>query len=266
MPKIKVGDLNIYYEIHGAGEPLLLIQGLAGRGEGFNHQLPAFAPHFQTISFDNRGVGETDQPLSPYSMAQMADDAAGLLKALNLPRAHVFGISMGGMIAQELALRHPQRITRLALGCTHSGIKNCTPSPKWVTEIFRGAKGWTREQYVRASLPVNFAQKTRDTDPALVEEVVQRMTNNRQQPHAFMLQVAAIYGFDTFDRLPEIKIPTLVLTGKEDVLIPPDNSAVLARRIPGAKLIEYADAGHLFFVEKAGAVNERLIEFFLERG
>ena len=262
MPKTQVGDINLYYEIHGEGEPLLLIQGLAGRGEGFRSQLPAFAPHFKTIIFDNRGVGESDQPLMPWSMTQMAADAAGLLEALKIPQAHVFGVSMGGMIAQELALRHPQRITKLALGCTHSGIKHCTPSPPWVTDIFRNAKGWTREQFVRASIPINFAPHTRETAPDLIEDVVLRMISNKQLPHAFALQVAAIYNFDTYDRLPQIQQPTLVLTGKEDVLIPPDNSRVLTLRIPGAKLVEYDEAGHLFFIEKAEPVNQRLVEFF----
>ena len=116
MPKITVNDLNLYYEEHGAGEPLLLIYGLAGRGQGWKFQSEALAPHFRVITFDNHGVGETDQPETPYSLAQMADDAAGLLDALEIPSAFVFGISMGGMIAQEtLGLRRPEFSSGLSL-------------------------------------------------------------------------------------------------------------------------------------------------------
>ncbi|HZS10483.1 MAG TPA: alpha/beta hydrolase [Blastocatellia bacterium] len=262
MPKIKINDINIHYEVHGAGEPLLLIHGLGARGESFAHQLPALAPHFLTIIFDNRGVGETDQPRGPYSIPQMADDAAGLLDAMGIERARIFGVSMGGMIAQELVLRHPQRVVKLALGCTHSGIRHCTPSPAWVTELFRTAAGKSREQVVRDFIPVNFAAKTREHDRALIETVVARMISNRQEPYAYFQQLDAVYRFDSYDRLPEIRQPALVLTGTEDPLIPPANSDVLAARIPNARLIRFEDASHLFFIEKADEVNRELLEFF----
>lgn len=262
MPKARVNDINIYYEVHGTGEPLVLISGLAARGESFSYQLPALAEHFQTIIFDNRGVGETDQPRQAYSLAQMADDTAGLLNALNIASAHVYGVSMGGMIAQELILKHPRRVGKLALGCTHSGIKHCIPSPQWVRDIFRNAKGKTREQLVRECIPVNFAPHTIENNPTLVETVVQRMINNKQQDYAYYLQLDAVYGFEAYDRLPEIKAPTLVLTGTEDVLIPPENSRLLVERIPDARLIEFDETGHLFFIEKANQVNQALISFF----
>src|SRR5262245_54107488 len=149
MPRIEINDINLYYEIHGEGAPLLLIYGLAGRGAGFARQIPALSERFRVIIFDNRGVGETDQPEEPYSIPQMADDAAGLLDALGIESAHVFGVSMGGMIAQELALRYPDSVKKLALGCTHSGIKHCAPSPQWVTDIFKSLPGKPRQQVVR---------------------------------------------------------------------------------------------------------------------
>src|SRR5215831_9897783 len=120
MPTARIQDINVYYEVFGRGEPLLLIHGLASRGKGFRYQVPAFSERFRVITFDNRGVGETDQPKEPYSLGQMADDAAGLLDTLGVESAHVFGVSMGGMIAQEFALRSPQRVRKLALGCTHN--------------------------------------------------------------------------------------------------------------------------------------------------
>jgi pimeloyl-ACP methyl ester carboxylesterase len=262
MPITRINDINLYYEVHGAGEPLLMIHGLASRGEGFSHQLPALSRHFKTIIFDNRGVGETDQPETDYSIPQMADDAAGLLDHLGIGQARVLGISMGGMIAQELALRHAQRVRKLALGCTHCGIRHCIPAPEWVGEIFRNLKGKPREQIVREFIPVNFSRQTQETNTQLIEAVVPRMVNNRQAPHAYYRQLEALYRFDSFDRLPEIRIPALVLTGAEDALIPPGNAKIIADRIPGARLMEFSETSHLFFIEKADEVNQALLEFF----
>ncbi len=262
MAKIQVNDIQIDYEVEGEGPPLLLIYGLAGRGNGFRHQIPALSEKFRTITFDNRGVGESGQPEEPYSISGMADDAAGLLDGLGIASACVFGVSMGGMIAQELALRHPDRVRKLALGCTHCGIKNCIPSPKWVTEIFKTLPGKPREQAVRDSVPFNFSPHTQQHRPDLIEAEIERMIPNGQRPHAYENQVRAIYSFDAFDRLGEIRIPTLILTGKDDVLIPPENSRMLAGRIPGARLVEFENAGHLFFIEQAELVNQALLEFF----
>lgn len=265
MPKAQINDINIYYEAHGTGEPLLLIHGLASRGEGWQHQLPTLSQHYTTIIFDNRGVGATDQPDEAYSIARMADDAAGLLTHLGIAQAHVFGVSMGGMIAQELALRHPHRVNRLALGCTHCGIHNCIPAPRWVGDIFRTAKGRPRADVARDFIPANWSQKTRTTRPELIETTCTQQLNNGQQNHAYWRQLMAIYQFDTYDRLPQITQPTLVLTGQEDLLIPPGNSAIIAERIPNARLVEFADASHLFFIESAAAVNQTLNEFLQEK-
>jgi pimeloyl-ACP methyl ester carboxylesterase len=169
---------------------------------------------------------------------------------------------MGGMIAQEFALRHPHRLLKLALGCTHSGIKHCTPSPQWVTDIFKSLPGKPREQVVRDCVPFNFSPYTQQQNPQLIEELFPLMVKNLQRGYAYTNQIQAIYGFDAYDRLPQITAATLVLTGSDDVLIPPENSRSLVSRIPNARLIEFENAGHLFFAERAGKVNEALISFF----
>lgn len=262
MPKARVNDINIYYETHGAGAPLLLISGLGGRGQAFLKQVPALARHFRVITFDNRGVGESDQPRAAYSLAQMADDAAGLLDALGIEAAHVFGISMGGMIAQEFALRHPQRVRKLALGCTHCGIKHCVPAPAWVMEIFRSLPGKPRAQVVRECVPINYSPHTQQHNPQLIAEMFPLFLNNGQQLHGYVNQISAIWAFDAYDRLPQLKAPTLVLTGTDDALIPPENSRIIAAQIPGARLLEFERAGHLFFIEQADEVNRALLAFF----
>jgi pimeloyl-ACP methyl ester carboxylesterase len=262
MPKIQINDLSMYYEIAGDGPPVLLIYGLAGRGNGFLHQIPVLAKDYQVISFDNRGVGETDQPESVYSIPQMADDAAGLLDALGIESAYVFGVSMGGMIAQELVLRHPPRVRKLVLGCTHSGRKHCTPSPQWVTDIFKSLPGKPRAQVVSECVPFNYSPSTQKHYPEIIESLYESSLKNLQRGYAYANQLSAVYNFDSYDRLPEIKTPTLVLTGTDDVLIPPENSRDIVKRIHGAKLIEFEHAGHLFFAECAEAVNQALLEFF----
>src|SRR5262249_1078707 len=204
MPKTRINDINVYYEVHGDGEPLLLIHGLAARGAGFARQIPALSQRFRVISFDNRGVGETDQPDDAYSIGQMADDAAGLLDALGVESAHVFGVSMGGMIAQELTLRRPGLVRKLALGCTHSGIQHCSPSPQWVTDIFKTLPGKPRRQAVRECVPFNFSRHTQEHNRRLIDVELERMVDNRQRLQAYINQINAVYAFDAFDRLPGI--------------------------------------------------------------
>jgi pimeloyl-ACP methyl ester carboxylesterase len=128
MSHLRSNGINLYYEEHGSGEPLVLIMGFTVSSIGWHWNIPSFAQHFRTIAFDNRGVGQSDKPDYPYSMAMFADDTAGILDHLKIEQAHVFGISMGGMIAQEFALRHPQRVKTLILGCTNCGGPTAVPS------------------------------------------------------------------------------------------------------------------------------------------
>ncbi len=262
MANIQVNGINLFYEVHGAGEPLLLIYGLAGRGNNWKFQIEALSSRFQIITFDNRGVGETDQPQEAFTLGDIADDAALLLDDLGIASAYVFGISMGGMIAQEFVLRHPHKVRKLALGCTHPGIKHCLPSPAWVTEIFKNLPGKPREQVVRECIPINYSLHTQEHGPELIESLIPLFVDNRQRAHGYAGQLKAIWEFNAFDRLPELDAPTLVMTGTDDVLVVPGNSKIIAERIPNARLIEFPEAGHLFFIEKADDVNQALLEFF----
>ena len=262
MPTILTTRLNTYYEIHGEGDALLLIRGLGSTCDGFKAQVEGMSPHFKVISFDNRCVGRTDQPQQPFTIADMADDTAALLDALGVDSAHVFGVSLGGMVAQEMALRHPARVGRLALACTHAGPRTAARSPEWAIRVFNESRDMPRADALTHSVPLLFARKTVDEQPQLVEETLAVMLNNNQPKSSYLLQLGAVMHHETADRLRQITHPTLVLTGTEDTLVDPGNSRLIAERIPGARLIEFEETGHVFFTEKADEVNRVLIEFF----
>ncbi len=264
MPIVQTTRLKTYYDLHGEGEPLLLIRGLGSTCEGFAAQVEGLAPHFLVIAFDNRCVGRTEQPQQPFSIADMADDTAALLDALEVESAHVFGVSLGGMIAQELALRHPQNVRRLALGCTHAGPRTASRAPDWAVQIFNESRDMPRPDALRHSIPLLFAAKTAEEQPELVEEALQVMARNNQPKSSYLLQLGAVMLHDTFDRLPQIRHTTLVMTGTEDTLVDAGNSRLIAERIPGARLIEFPETGHVFFTEKAAEVNRALVDFFQE--
>ena len=262
MPTIQTSRLKTYYELHGEGEPLLLIRGLGSTCEGFAAQVEGLAPHFQVISFDNRCVGRTDQPQQPFTIADMADDTAALLDALEVESAHVFGVSLGGMVAQEFVLRHPHKVKRLVLACTHAGPRTATRAPEWALQIFNESRDMPRAAALRYSIPLLFAKRTIEEQPELVEETLRVMARNNQPKPSYLLQLGAVMMHDTFDRLPEIKHATLVMTGTEDTLVDPANSRLISERIPDARLVEFPETGHVFFTEKPDEVNRVLIDFF----
>lgn len=264
MPTIQTARLKMYYEIHGEGAPLLLIRGLGSTSEGFKPQIEGLSSHFRVISFDNRCVGRTDQPQEPFTIADMADDTAALLDALDIASAHVFGVSLGGMIAQELALRHPQKVRRLVLACTHAGPRTAVRAPDWAIRIFDESRDMPRRDALRHSVPILFSTKTVAERPGLVEEALAVMENNNQPKPSYLLQLGAVMKHDTLDRLPQITHRTLVMTGTEDTLVAPGNSRLIVERIPGARLLEFEDTGHVFFTEIPEAVNRALIDFYRE--
>jgi pimeloyl-ACP methyl ester carboxylesterase len=266
LPTIQTSRLNTYYELHGDGEPLLLIRGLGSTCDGFKAQVEGLSPHFRVISFDNRCVGRTEQPQQPFTISDMADDTAALLDSIGIESTHVFGVSLGGMVAQELVLRHPARVRKLALACTHAGPRTAVRSPDWAVRIFNESRDMPRADALRHSVPLLFARNTVDQQPELVEETLAVMAQNNQPKSSYLLQLGAVMQHDTVDRLGQITHPTLVLTGTEDTLVDPGNSRLIAKLIPASRLLEFEETGHVFFTEKAAEVNRALIDFFKKDG
>ncbi|MDY6916888.1 MAG: alpha/beta fold hydrolase [Chloroflexota bacterium] len=261
MPTARVGDIDMYYEVHGEGRPLLMIPGLGADLTSWAFQVPEFSRRFRVITFDNRGAGRTDAPDEPYSLETMADDAAGLLDCLGIDRAHVLGLSMGGMIAQELAIKHPARVHALVLATTAAG-----PYP-WATHVLRATlrlaeEGASQEALTQLRVSWLFTDRFFE-NPDLVQLAVDTMLANphRQPVYAYARQFAAARQHDARERLGRIAAPTLVLVGRQDILLPVRLSEELAAGIPGAELVVLEGGGHGFLVEVADDFNRAVLEF-----
>ena len=273
MSTVTVGSIELYYEEQGSGDPMLLIMGLAADSRAWMFQVPDFARHYRTIAFDNRGVGRSAKPVGPYTIHQMADDAAGLLDALGIARAHVVGVSMGGMIAQELVLRHPERVRGLVLGCTYpEPDADVERQRQFSITKFGGSVSATGEMRIDLNaldpmmffqhlLPSVFNQEFIERDIGKLLPLFTGALEYGFSLEAILGQVEAVMGHRTTDRLHTIKAPTLVITGDADRLVPPANSDILAKHIPNAKLVKVAGGSHGFNFETPEIFNRAVLDF-----
>ncbi len=251
-----VGAYELDYERSGAGPdaapPLLLIMGMSGTALHWSEAfLSELRPHFDVIAFDHRGVGASSMLDGPITIAEMAQDAAGLLEALSIESAHVLGISMGGMIAQELALAHPERVRTLALGCTYCGGEgSALTSPEVMQRIAESLLSGDRERALRTAFEVNVSRAAEAANPALFQQSLAIAARRAVAVPVIMAQVQACTAHDTYERLPRLEMPTLVVHGTEDLMLPVQNANVIASRVPGARLEIFDRAGHLFFWEQ----------------
>lgn len=260
MPKVKVGDINIYFEIHGNGEPLVMICGASATNESYALLAPIYALQYQVILFDNRGTGKTDAPDIPYTAEMMADDLAGLLDSIGINSAHIYGQSMGGMIAQEFALRHPQRVKSLVLQCTTCGGPHSPPlneSKRFNPEL---RSKMTPEELGEETLHLCVTDEYIKKHPEVAKRLKEAMMKQSLPVHGALRQAEAVKGHSTYERLTEIKVPTLILVGDKDSAIPAENSSILASRIPQAELIVFKGAGHIL-IEAGNKPTREILEF-----
>ncbi len=263
MPFCNIGDIDLYYETHGDGFPLLFISGLSATTRTWEGQIPFFEKHYKCIVFDNRGAGLSGKPPGPYTIAAMAKDALRLLDFLRVEKTFVFSLSMGGMIALELAGMASTRLGALLLGCTHAGGKqHISPSPEVVSLLVNNV-GLSREQILKKDTALFFSEKFRAQNAKAIEEHYRVQLLAPVQPaHAFQAQLMAIYQFDCTDTLRKIRNPVLIVTGTQDVLIPAANSDYLAARLPNAELIQIPGAGHALHVECRDFLNLAAHRFY----
>jgi pimeloyl-ACP methyl ester carboxylesterase len=269
MPKAKVNGIDLYYEVHGQGEPLFMIMGFAGSRAGWIFQRRVFHKYFQVITFDNRGVGKSDKPDGPYSIRMMAEDTIGLMDHLGIEKAHILGVSMGGYIAQELAINYPERVRKLVLGCTYAREDDTGGhSP----EYHRGmglAEGCPADELrkvpiakvLHVEFPLAFNSRLYKISAFPFIGIYARLMATQ----GVAAQFQAIVGHDTLERLQMIQAPTLVITGTRDRIIKHGSSDVLAKMIPNARLVKIEGGTHAVFVGMRKRFNKEVLDFLRER-
>ncbi len=267
MPSISTPAAELHYERSGAGEPLLLIQGMSGThvswGEPF---LALLREQYDVVAFDNRGIGLSAPIDGPFTIPEMAADTDALLDALGIESAHVVGISMGGMIAQELALAHPERLRSLALGCTYCGGPGSQLMPRENLEKLAAAMAsGDREKAIRASYEVNLspAFRAEESNYAAFHEMATAVPAAKR---TIELQVQAIFGHDTSARVGEISQPTLIIHGTLDGVLPYPNGQLIASLMPSARFETFEGVGHMFWWERPRRSAELIAEHALAAG
>lgn len=251
MPLAKAGQIELSYERAGDGPPLLLIMGMSGTkhhwGDAVLEQLRG---DFETIVYDHRDAGDSTRTGQPFTIADLARDAKGLLQALELEAVHVMGISMGGMVAQELALAHPERIHSLTLGCTYCGGQGSVLASEGVMgRLAEAMSSGDRARAIRTAWEVNVSSSFAANEDAYARFLKTSMRYGLPV-HVILEQMRAITGHDTSTRLPELETPTLVVHGTLDELLPVQNGHMIAGLIPGSRLEILEGIGHMFFLER----------------
>lgn len=265
MATIDLDGRTVYYEERGAGEPLLCVMGLAADTLAWTLQMPAFAQQHRTIIFDNRDVGQSSQVEGDYEISDLAQDALALADALSLERFHLLGVSMGGAVAQEVALAAPERVRTLTLAVTFAGggAYAHALAESWGGRVMK----LTREERIDELLLLTLSEGFYDTDGAV--DFVRRMTlqnPNPQPPEAFARQLAASSRHDARTRLGSLGMPVHVIGAEHDILIPVWKSVEVAELIPGAKLTVMERASHGMQLERAQEFNELVLDFIAEHG
>jgi pimeloyl-ACP methyl ester carboxylesterase len=263
MPHVETNGIKMYYEERGSGDPVLMIMGITAPGSVWEAHADDWSQQFRCIMGDNRGVGLTDKPEGPYTSAMMADDYAGLLDALGISQARIVGVSMGAIIAQQLALRHPSKVKSLVLMCPWA---RCDRYAKSVFQHMQDCKArLTPSEFMEWIQLLIFTKPFWDNDDAfasLVEGRGQANVNPAPQPlHGLQAQAAACVNHDTLSQLGEIKVPCLVIGGKDDIFTPRWMGEEVAAAIPGAELHLYDNAGHAFHWEAMDDFNPRVREW-----
>jgi pimeloyl-ACP methyl ester carboxylesterase len=264
MPSIKANGINIHYEEIGSGEPLLLIMGLGADGSLWAQHVDVYKDHFRCIMMDNRGSGRSDKPDGPYTIKQMADDAVGLLDALNIIKAHISGISMGGAIAQEIAINNPERVLTATL------ISTWAQCDTYATRIFEMFK-----ETIIVADKINFTRllqlwiftpdyHNKEMDDLLKREIEGGQYQYPMPQHAFLAQCDACIAHDTTDRLNNIVAPTLITVGEEDIFTPLKFSRHIAEHTPNNELYIVHGGGHAHHWEKLDEFNDKTLSFLME--
>jgi 3-oxoadipate enol-lactonase len=258
---------ELYYEVHGDGQPLVLVMGIGYDSSLWKlQQVPALSKRFQVVIFDNRDAGRSSRAAQGYSIGDMADDVAGLLNGLDIPHAHLLGLSMGGMIGQEFALRHPDRLDRLVLSGVGAAPARSAFDPiriwSWVRSHDDSGEAFGAQQFVWL-----FSSSFLRNDAAVKQTLALLASNpTPMTPDAYTRQATAYLQHDVLDRLGGIQVPTLVVGGEQDLLTPPWILQEVATAIPGAELriLRGSGSSHLLPLERPAEFNQLVTNFLTD--
>ncbi|MGQ0794052.1 MAG: alpha/beta fold hydrolase [Deltaproteobacteria bacterium] len=261
MPYAKANGINIYYEAHGSGEPAVLIGGLGSQLSSWAAQMPIYSEYFRVLAFDNRGMGRSDKPDVPYTTELMADDAAALMDALGIDRAHVLGKSMGGMIAQWLAVKYPEKVRKLVLACTSASRDEVG------NEILRqgreiASKAGSRAMWMVA-LFLGYSREYIEKNLSTIQQTMAMISEDPSAAHGYLRQSHACEGHNICHLVGGIKAKTLVMLADRDIIASPARSLELAKLIPGSTLKVFEGAGHGFWRERQEEVDRAVLDFLL---
>ena len=265
MPRAAANGIEIHYETHGQGQPLVLISGIGYTSWQWHRMVPLLAAHFQVITFDNRGIGRTDKPEGPYTAHMLAADTVGLLDALGIEKAIVMGHSMGGFIAQALALEFPHTLEKLILASTNFGGPRHVPVTPEAMKILTDVSSDPVTRF-QNGLYISTAPGWAEKNPQMIQEWVDWRAANPIEPAPYQAQLAIGLGLlkeeAAFEnQLHRIQVPTLILFGVYDMVVPPSNASLLAEKIPNSRVVILPNAGHFFPIEVPGAAAQAVIEF-----
>ena len=261
MERARINGVELAYELRGAGAPIVMIHGAQGDQSMFAGMATEFAANYRVLTFDQRGSGLSEKPDLPYSMAMFADDTAALMDHLKMSPAHIIGVSMGGMIAQEFALRHPNKVRSLVLGCTTPGGPQSIRAGGGALASAYSTKPMTAEERGKALAEAAFTKGYLAKHPDIISSMIESRRSRPIDTTGFAHRMKAASEHNTYDRLGEIRCPTLVITGKDDALISWENSGILAERIKGAEEVILEPAGHCFWLEQPEKSRDAIARF-----
>lgn len=246
MPTQKANNVDLYYETYGDGPPLIMIQGLSANINWWDPRLiEGLSEDFRVIAFDNRGAGRSGSSDEEYTIKLLAEDVSSLMDTLEISQAHILGISMGGMIAQETVLNYPDKVNKLILCSTSCGGSKAVQASEEVLETLNmDRSSMTQEEVIEETIPPLFTEDFIENYPDFIDIARQQLVKNPISQEDFNRQIKAILEFDSYDRLDEIESQTLILHGKEDILIPPENGEILDDAIPNSKLVYFENSAH----------------------
>lgn len=261
MPSADVNDLRLHYEVHGDGEPLLCVMGLASDSQAFGMQFDALAADFQVVVFDNRDVGRSSRCQADYAVADMAADTLALADALGLRDFHLLGISLGSAVAQHVALRAPERVRSLTLAATWARFAPAWARLRahtWEREALRGS----REELLEELMLLTLSERVFESDEGIAQMKRMSLDNpHPQQLDALIRQMRAMEHHDVLDRLDELRMPVHVIAGDRDLLIPPWKSEEVAERVPDSTLTVLRGVGHAMNMERADEFNAAVLGY-----